>query len=99
MDAAGHDLRIFRYDLVAQPVPAQGRVGPPRGRSFMVREISRPDPGLRAMPPKPTEFSEFANSWSARWLATPIGGSQRNVPIIDMMFHPKLQQHQIPNRL
>lgn len=42
----GH--RIFRYYLVAQPVPAQ-RQDPPR-TSLKVREIGRQDPALKSMP-------------------------------------------------
>ena len=49
----GTGIRIFRYDLVAQPVPGQRRVALPRGRSFVVREIGRSDPALRAMPLTP----------------------------------------------
>ncbi len=49
----GTGIRIFRYYLVAQPVPAQRRVAVPRGRSFVVREIGRSDPALRAMPLTP----------------------------------------------
>jgi hypothetical protein len=49
----GGGIRIFRYELVAQPVPAAARVAAPSGRSFSVREIDRSDPALRAMPLTP----------------------------------------------
>jgi hypothetical protein len=44
----GTDLRLFRYDLVAQPVPAQPQK-PPR-TSLKIQEIGRNDPALKSMP-------------------------------------------------
>ncbi len=43
-------LRLARYALVAQPVPAKPRLGGRRGASMTVREIGPDDPAMKAMP-------------------------------------------------
>lgn len=41
---------VYRYILVAQPVPDRPLLGPRRGQSIAVRQVSRGDPALAAMP-------------------------------------------------
>ncbi len=43
-------LRLGRYALVAQPVPAKPRLDGRRGASMTVREIGPDDPAIEAMP-------------------------------------------------
>lgn len=41
---------LYRYIVVAQPVPDHALLGPRRGRSITVRQVAAGDPALAAMP-------------------------------------------------
>jgi hypothetical protein len=41
---------VYRYILVAQPVPERPLLGPRRGQSIAVRQVAAGDPALAAMP-------------------------------------------------
>lgn len=43
-------VRLFRYVLVAQPVPERSLLNPRRGASMTVREVAPDDPAMEAMP-------------------------------------------------
>lgn len=45
--------RLFRYALVAQPVPEKPLLDPRRGASLTVREVAADDPAMKAMPLSP----------------------------------------------
>jgi hypothetical protein len=50
LDRLGGAIRLYRYILVAQPVPKGSLLGPRRGQSIEVRQVGPGDPAFAAMP-------------------------------------------------
>lgn len=50
LERSGGLLHLYRYELVAQPVPREPLLGPRRGRSVEVRPVAAGDPALAALP-------------------------------------------------